>query len=39
MESNKNVIYSETISLAAAKHAYSQLKINFSAVISELLLS
>jgi len=37
MESNKNVIYSDIISLAAAKHKYSQLKINFSTVISEML--
>jgi hypothetical protein len=37
MESNKNVVYSEIISLAAAKYTYSQLKINSSTVISEFL--
>jgi len=37
MESNKNVIYSDIISLAAAKHKHSQLHINSSTVISEFL--
>jgi hypothetical protein len=37
MESNKNVIYSDIISLAATKRKYSQLKVNYSTVISELL--
>ena len=37
MESNKNVIHSEIISLAVTKHKHSQLQIYFSTVLSELL--
>jgi hypothetical protein len=37
MENNKNVLYSEIISLASTKHKSSQLQATFSKAISKLL--